>query len=148
MEKGTFKQGQISVTKGQQKKHVSQMTDKEIRLLSLVIKSLNINETVLSRHVCDKFDSSDLSFSWEQAERTFRSHKLVEYNQTGISSRVLIRGKRTESILVDGVVVPSNLCLVLDIKKNRVVTAYWNAAVDNHQRIDMRRYNADMVIAV
>lgn len=146
--KATYKHGEVSVTEGQEKKHITQMTKDEVMAITNKLYSLNIGQTKLSFHLQEKLDSEELSIYKSQMVRLLLDFEIIEYNNTRGQSRVLLRGLSKEDTLVDGVIKKSNLCIVWNLDTNNIVTAYWNCISDNHNTIDLRRYNANLKINI
>lgn len=145
--KATYKHGEVSVTEGQEKKHITQMTKDEINVIINKLYSLNVGQTKLSFHLQEKLDSEELSIYKSQMVRLLLDFEIIEYNNTRGGNRVLLRGLSKEKTISKGKIEESNLCIVWDVDKNIIVTAYWNYSDDNHDNVDFSRYNKDLKIA-
>lgn len=144
--KGSFKHGVISSTNGQEKKHVSQMTKYEINLLREKLLSLKLSKTKISKHLIQKMESKDMTFTSKHFVSMMKDFNIIEFNRTRGQGRVLIRGNKSEKVMEKSIIVNANLCIVFNLTDNEIVTAYWNYSGDNHQSIDMNRYNEKLKI--
>lgn len=139
--------GVVKETVGQRKKHVSMMSKAELNYLSNRVRILS-NKWELTSHflknnrvVKDEFIHALL----KDASKDL----IVEYNEKttkyGVNKRVLLRSSFAVPVLLEikGIqdFVFANLCVVVDIKTGDVVTAYWNRVSDNHQTIQLSRYD-------
>lgn len=65
---------------------------------------------------------------------------IVEYNNThkeqGYDERLVLRDDKVVQTDKGG----QNLCIVISLTQNEVITAYYNPPKDRHENIDMRRY--------
>ena len=149
---GKFKQGEIKVTQGQRKKHVSQMSDYELRRLCRRIKG--IKRLNASWHLSQKMKKKEISFTYEMIYDVLKNiHKshIIEYNLSMFNeqeeSRVLLRTHKSYPVQIDGKgQVYCNLCFVIALNTGRIVTAYWNDAKDNHKSINLNRYDEKLEI--
>lgn len=41
-----------------------------------------------------------------------------------------------------------NLCIVLSLTFNKIITTYWNKISDNHEMLNMRKYNSNLVVGL
>lgn len=139
-----FKKGEISITKGQIKKHYTQCTNDEITYLANRVKS--IKNIRLSKHAKEK----DITININDIKRIIKSKDLkkciIEYNETNGDKRVLIRSKEQYPTNVNNSTIYCNLCFVLSLIKKEIVTAYFNSAKDHHDNINFKRYNANLKI--
>lgn len=68
---------------------------------------------------------------------------IIEYNRTltdknkNWDERIVIRDNKISKTDKD----KQNLCIVLSLSKNEVITAYYNPLDDNHATINMDRYD-------
>lgn len=143
MYKATFKKGTVSRTNNQKKWHVSQISKVTLSAISYKFhQTIQTKGWRLSWHLQKK---ANLTFSTEIIQRVLNTGDIIEYNETRQkyrkSRRILLRDSHDtyETNTNDGV-TESNLCIVVDIDSGDVITAYWNAADDNHKNINMRRY--------
>ena len=126
--------GQVKKTDGQIKKHVSQFTEKEFRFLNSIVRG---RKTQLSHHA--KLRTSELNISCNKIKESLKSFNIIEFNYKEViqEARVLIRSTK-EFRLDDGQIY--NLCCVISLTENHIVTLYWNLAKDDHSTINFDRY--------
>ena len=144
-----IQRGRIKKTKDQIKKHVSQMTQEEIMYLQKRVKMISGNYK-WGKH----FLENGRLFNMLTIERLLNSPNidecLIEYNERDKDKRVLLRSTFSSNVSLEknGVMymADANLCIVVDIFTGEVVTAYWNEVGDNHNNVNMRRYNAKLKI--
>jgi hypothetical protein len=144
-----IQRGRIKKTKDQIKKHVSQMTQEEIMYLQKRVKMISGNYK-WGKH----FLENGRLFNMLTIERLLNSPNidecLIEYNERDKDKRVLLRSTFSSNVSLEknGVMymADANLCIVVDIFTGEVVTAYWNEVGDNHDNVNMRRYNAELKI--
>lgn len=137
-----FKKGQISKTKGQEKKHYTQFKKNEkIYLTSMVSITKDIK---LSKHAKKK----DITINLDEIEEILKTKEfmIIEYNRTNGDERVLLRSNKKFETRVNGKKVMCNLCFVLSFRYKIIVTAYYNSTKDNHSSIDYHRYNKNLKI--
>jgi hypothetical protein len=148
---GEIKKGKIKRTNNQVKKHVEQMIPKEINYLSKKLKKLKGKELIFSGHLKKK----NISFDKKYIEEIINSEKIeemiIEYNVTyrnGMSDhRVVLRDKRKKKVKINNKELCfANLCIVLSLDRNNIITAYWNKADDNHSSINWNRYNPYLAV--
>lgn len=138
----------VKQTKSQTKKHYKQFTPDEKSILASVVKSIrsHSDNLQLSNHTKNHIPF----FSLKLASQVLESCYIIEFNLTvkhGTESpRVLLRSKKVLPIIVDGKVENANVCMVLDIKSNQIITAYLNTCSDKHSTIHMDRYTDDLDI--
>lgn len=139
-----FKKGEISITKEQIKKHYTQCTNEEITYLANRAKC--ITNIRLSKHAKEK----DITINLNDVKKILKSKDLkkciIEYNETNGDKRILIRSKEQFPTNVNNSTVYCNLCIVLSLIKNEIVTAYFNSVKDNHDNINIKRYDANLKI--
>ena len=126
--------GEVKVTNGQIKKHVSQFTEKEFRFLNSIVRG---RKTQLSYHA--KLRMSELNISCNKIKESLKSFNIIEFNYKEAiqEARVLLRSTK-EFKLDDGKFY--NLCCVVSLTENDIVTLYWNLINDNHSTINVDRY--------
>lgn len=139
-----FKKGQISKTKGQVKKHYTQCTKTELQYLEIILKSLGCIK--LSTHAKKKNITINIDDIKKALKDINLKDNIIEYNETNGDKRVLVRSKEVYPTNVEGVTIYCNLCFVISLLKKEVVTAYYNSTKDNHDNIDLRRYNKNLKI--
>lgn len=134
----------------QYKVHREQMAKYDIQNLADLIRSMNLDSLKVSQHVKNK---NEKSFTLQLFKEVLYSNladmenKIIEYNEIPISTkcgrvydkRVLIRDSKD----FDG----NNLCIVLSLTQNQIVTAYWIDKNDNHDGLNWARYNPTYYIS-
>ena len=145
LHKGKFKRGTITTTNNQVKKHSSQMSGKEIKWLKNTCKNLEVVNMGISEHVREKIDSGEITFDMKEIERVLQcieDDNIIEYNYNMVnhSRRILLRDKKDIMVNVEGRPTKSNLCFVVDITRNILVTVYYCDAKDNHSTMNWSRY--------
>lgn len=149
---GSFKNGEVSVTDGQIKKHREQMTSAEIEHVLSSVR--NLPRLRLSRHLKEKMESERLTIDPKMMGRLLRNPKvenLVEYNSTPDREgkrhgRVLLRTTETTTVTVKGRREVCNLCFVVQPDTKQIITAYWNRASDQHKTVDWSRYSDNLPV--
>lgn len=147
----TYKRGQVSRTDNQRKWLAAEMSRDERENLARDYDESVIcsNKVVyMSRHLKKKIEDGELSVPQDVVEETLRTFadSFVEYSLTTMrngqqSRRVLLRNNNiTRRVRVKGQEQDANLCIVLDIDTCCMVTAYWNAANDQHDTLNRSRY--------
>lgn len=149
---GKFKKGYVKKTFNQKKKHVSQMTDKDIDIITNRLN--NLTRLYCTKHVISKIKNDNLWFSSDMIVDVIEDvseENIVEYNVSPffgeMDSRVLLRS--TESFLVDisgNGPVYCNICFVISLDRGAIVTVYYNAEYDNHTYLDMSRYDQSLKV--
>lgn len=152
MHKGTFKHGQISTTAGQQKWYAEQLDEDTLDELKFILQQTCCwRGWYLSNHLKTKIRSGELTIDEELINQTIASFAIIEYNQTPrrghTERRVLLRDYTlVKSIRITKTrTVLANLCFVINIDTGCIVTAYWNDANDNHNNINMSRYERNPI---
>lgn len=149
--------GVVKKTKDQKKKHIEQMSGKDVESISDWIRSLCVEELEFSNHLNR---NKEMSFDKDDIIHILKSSELdemiIEYNETmssrgEVDCRVLLRGLDTKDVIVTcnekkQTQNPSNLCFVLSLTNNRIVTAYWNKSNDSHKTIDWKRYDKSLIV--
>lgn len=151
---GQFKKGNVKITPGQRKKHISQMSEREVKTVIGKLKTLKNPRP--SRHLQEKIDGEGLHIDNELVNETLQNaneNNIIEYNSVvysngGRSRRTLLRSQDSRSVYIpeQRKNVNCNLCFVVDMDKNMIVTSYWNATNDNHNNINWKRYDNSLDI--
>lgn len=141
MLKSEINKGNVRKNEIQLKKHRMQMNEKELKRLTQVFSQLNKSKTTISKHLLNKE-----SITWDRYDIISILHSdiydmIIEYNQTPtkwgvIDHRIVIRDRK----VVETDHGKANLCIVVSLVENRVLTAYYNLINDNHKTIDWNRY--------
>lgn len=142
-----FQKGLVKETCGQQKKHITQMTDTDkdnLRLMVANVRQQWLRRGVkLSNHLQEKLLTSQTTFSLGLAMDTILNGQLIEFNIVPSGDkRVLLRSNK--SFICDGKEV--NQCIVVSLKTFKIVTSFLNEVVDNHGTINYTRYNKDLEV--
>lgn len=123
MLKAENNRGEVRKGENQQFKwHRSQMSKRNIEIL---VKEFNKNENDII-----KLLNKDIT------------NLIIEYNKTYLSEdkiwdkRIVIRDN--ETLQTDK--GKQNLCIVLSLTNNKIITAYYNLPNDKHETINMNRY--------
>lgn len=153
--RGEYKRGDISITKNQQKKHYTQMTNGEKEYIINKLNQYSISNICLSNHV---IENKNREFSMSDIYSILKKDELIdliiEYNTNGKDRRILIRDNSIHTVdFLDSkgnfiCKENANLCFVISINSGRIITVYWNIHGDNHDTIDWRRYDAQLKIII
>ena len=143
-----FRYNNVRTTEGQQKKHIQQMTRQETSYLQQKLDTLNYNRTTFAKHFFDK-DLGVTAFDVIKILKN-KQYSIIEYNETPLrlegttDKRILVRTNTTRTIEVMEANIVSKhiveLCIVISITNNLVVTGYYNAVDDKHYTINWSRY--------
>ncbi len=156
--RGQYNIGCIKRTENQRKKHVSQMTEDEIRFLVKKIKRVDPQKIRASAHLIEK--AKQIDFRIEDISRMLQANNIekyiIEYNETlvydgTLDRRVLLRNVDSTNITFCGdnrkpFVAPANMCFVISLISHRIITVYWNMDCDKHKTIDWGRYDNTLKI--
>lgn len=159
MYNGAYNLGIVKKTENQQKKHQLQMTDQEIKYLKALIKKINPNSLKYTYHLYKKTQMQPEKFMSiiKSIISSDIESEIIEFNITpqenGNDYRVLLRSKKIEFVNMKNTLTGEitqekcNLCIVLSLKTNKVVTMYWNKKNDNHiKTMNWERYNKEINI--
>ena len=128
----------VKTTDGQQKKHYTQMTGDELKVIKRELSKVNINYIRLSEHA-----TNHVTIDQKQLRTIFSAYDIIEFN-TLIKGkechRVLIRSRAKFDIVADKKLVKAQYCVVYDLTTQRVITIYANCVDDYHETINMDRY--------
>lgn len=131
--------GNIKITKGQIKKHCSQFTRKEKEMLVQVVRSTNTNNLKYAKHIHREFINDTLV-------KTIQNCTIDNIKDFSISSihrddlRVLIRSNYQDTVELDGKVTKCNLCFVLALNTNTIITTWYNSINRKKDKVNMNRY--------
>ena len=142
MLKAENEQGNVRQSKyPQQKRHISQINERGLKILIDKFNKLDKSKTTIHGHL---FNKKTISFREEDIYKLLNKdikNMIVEYNRTFtdeiLDERIVIRDN--EVVQTDK--GEQNLCIVLSLIKNEIITAYYNLPNDNHTTIDMNRYD-------
>lgn len=153
MRKGYINRGFVRRTRNQEKKHYTQFTYDELLYLENKIRSLDMINLKPSAHLLSK---PSISYKLDDIMKTLMDKDvkdmIIEFNSTkkgnNIDKRVLLRSKDEYEVKIDNNIVKCNLCFVVSLLNNEIVTVYYNESKDNHNTINWYRYNANLKIIV
>lgn len=145
MQKAENKIGKVKKSKyPQQKRHRSQMSEWALNTLVNKFNELDKSKTTIHRHLLGK---KTITFSKEDIDKILNKNNIkdliIEYNRTltdknkNWDERIVIRDNEISKTNKG----EQNLCIVLSLSKNEVITAYYNPLYDNHATINMDRYD-------
>lgn len=146
------------ITKGQKKKHVSQMTPEEIAFIKKVVfRSLNEhkNKLVVSTHLIDKMIDYRSDFDHRIALTTLEhlEHTLIEYSHKSKNNgvniykrRITVRSQIPQEVELDGKLTSCNMVFVLDMDECVVISSWFNKETYHHNNINWSRYNKNLKI--
>lgn len=122
------------------KKHFTHMDGTELHAVKLAVRRAKPERFVLHDHVFRKLDDRmrrngmrASSVHWV-LEQTFKSFSVIEVHNEASDGhvRVLVRGDRP----ING----ANICAVLDMEDETIVTMYMNSDSDQHDTLDESKY--------
>lgn len=119
------------------RKHCSQMVKHELALVAEKVKSCSLEDWRVSGHLMNRMIEKGINPL--QIAEAIMSFSVIEYKlyHEG-EERVLIRGTRSHE--------GYQVCVVLNVSKRRIITAWKNHVKDNHSTINMSEYDADLII--
>ena len=119
------------------RKHYSQMMNHELTVVAEKVKSCSLEDWRVSGHLMARMVEKGINPL--QIAEAIMSFSVIEYKlyHEG-EERVLIRGTRSHE--------GYQVCVVLNVSRRRIVTAWKNREDDNHSTIKMSEYDAHLVI--
>lgn len=119
------------------RKHCSQMKEHELTVVTKKVKDCPFEDWRVSGHLMERMIEKGIN-PLEIAE-AIMSFSVIEYKlyHEG-EERVLIRGTRSHE--------GYQVCVVLNVSRRRIVTAWKNHENDNHSSVRMSEYDAHLVI--
>ena len=143
MLKAENNRGNIRKGKNQQFKwHISQISEKNIKILVCEFNKLDKSKTTFDKHIKIKrtisFDKNDI---YKLLNKDI-TNLIIEYNKTYLpkekiwDKRIVLRDNET----VETNNGKQNLCVVFSLTNNKVITIYYNPPNDKHDSINMKRY--------
>lgn len=127
------------------KKHISQMTKKEVLILKRRLSVLDGSKIHLTRHAINQINSKNLRLNKSDIIDMIYDSEIIEYKLEFDSQYNLVN----ESILLrsnkswqNGI----NVCMVLGMRNYGIITVWGNRINDNHETIDMTYYNKNVKI--
>ena len=131
--------GNIKITKGQVKKHCSQFSRKEKELLVQVVKNIDTNNLKYASHIHREF----LNDTLVKTIKNCTSENIKDFSFSTIHKddlRVLIRSNYKDIVELDGKVEKCNLCFVLALNTNTIITTWYNSINRKKDKVNMNRY--------
>lgn len=131
--------GNIKITKGQIKKHCTQFTRKEKEMLVQIVRNTNVNDLKYANHIHREFLNDTLV-------KTIQNCTIDNIKDFSISTihrddlRVLIRSNYQDTVELDGKVTKCNLCFVLALNNNTIITTWYNSINRKKDKVNMNRY--------
>ena len=143
--KGELNKGTIRVTKGQVKKLYTQMTSEEIEKCYIAINNIANKYWKISQHLKEK---TTVTWSLKDIMDTIRtgSFDIIEYNRTGNDVRIVVNSYKTYRIETEKGETTCTMTIVLSIKHNKIITLWYTDILDDHESINMNRYNKELEI--
>ncbi|MGX2983902.1 hypothetical protein ACWIWK_00255 [Helicobacter sp. 23-1048] len=134
----------------QLKRHISQIDGKGLKILIDKFNKIDISKTAIDKHLLAKktisFNKQDIDNLLYQAKLKCGgggcNNMIVEYNMTYLKDeqkwdeRLVLRDDK----VLQTTLGKQNLCIVLSLTQNIVVTAWYNLPKDKHKTIDINRY--------
>ena len=131
--------GNIKLTKGQVKKHCSQFTRKEAETLVKVVRNINVNDLKYANHIHREFINDTL----KKTIKNCTSENIKDFSISTIHRddlRVLIRSNYRDTVELDGKVQQCNLCFVIALNTNTIITTWYNSINRQKKNVNMKRY--------
>lgn len=150
--------GKIKETEGQVKKHYSQMSQREKEYLLIKIFESQVSGLTFGKHALEKITKETSKEDILSIISRISTSNIIEYNEVHkygkTDKRVLIRNKDKKTVAFsinknsdDILVAEANLCIVVSITYDRIITCYWNRVKDLHKiSIHMDRYDKNLKI--
>jgi hypothetical protein len=135
----------VKPTDFQIKKYYTMFSPTEKALLECCVSNMSKNHLLILDHARTHIPSLTHSI----AKETLMDCNVIEFNinqKNGLECRVLVRGNKIVPIKTDRGIENGNICMVVDIKNNKLVSAYINGQFDSHKNLDMGRYNESLNI--
>ena len=142
--------GIVRKTEGQEKKHYTQMSFEEKLYLRNKIKAIDLTRIKISKHLKKK----EIDFNLADIIKIIKTskYKIIEYNETFmpdfLDCRVLLRSFDFFKVRNKGKdnIELANVCFVISLINNRLITVYYNVINDNHCDMNYQRYNGSLKI--
>lgn len=115
----------------------TQLQHKDFKKLRGIMKFWSSNThklTFANRHVLERIRQRDIKA--KDVILTIKYGTYIEFHVVGNSPRVLIRKQREGTT--------DDICVVLEIKKGAVLTAYINKTSDTHETLREEEYNPEL----
>lgn len=131
--------GNIKITKGQVKKHCSQFTRKEKELLVQVVKNIDTNNLKYASHIHREFINETLIKTIKNCTPdNIKDFSFSTMHKNDL--RVLIRSNYKDIVELDGKVEKCNLCFVISLNTNTIITTWYNSIHRQKKVVNMNRY--------
>lgn len=131
--------GNIKITKGQVKKHWSMMNRKELDMLVKVVKNIDTNNLKYANHIHREF----LNDTLVKTIKNCTPENIKDFSFSTIHKddlRVLIRSSYKDIVELDGKVQKCNLCFVISLNDNTIITTWYNSVNRQKDKVNMNRY--------
>lgn len=131
--------GNIKITKGLIKKHCSQFSRKEIEILVKVVKNIDTNNLNYANHIHREFINDTLI----KTIKNCTPDNIKDFSFSTIHKddlRVLIRSNYKDIVELDGKVQKCNLCFVISLNTNTIITTWYNSINRKKDKVNMNRY--------
>ena len=131
--------GNIKITKGLIKKHCSQFSRKEIEILVKVVKNIDTNNLKYANHIHREFINETLI----KTIKNCTPDNIKDFSFSTIHKddlRVLIRSNYKDIVELDGKVQKCNLCFVVSLNTNTIITTWYNSINRKKDKVNMNRY--------
>ena len=135
----------VKETSNQQKKHFSSFTETESALLKCCVSNIAKNHLLITDHAKEHIKD----FTHSMAKATLLDCNVIEFNVSqkfNLECRVLVRGNKTIPIKTENGIEHGNVCMVIDIKESKLISAYVNRVGDLHSTLRNDRYNKSLNI--
>ena len=135
----------VKETNHQQKKHFKHFTETESALLKCCVSNIANNHLLITDHAKEHIKD----FTHSMAKSTLLDCNVIEFNvnqRYNLECRVLVRGNKTIPIKTENGIEHGNVCMVIDIKESKLISAYINRMDDSHSTLNSSRYNESLNI--
>lgn len=122
------------------KKHGTQMRYDEKKYLITSLKS--VKNWNMSKHVLERIEEKGLLITIDDIESTIHNSTIIEYhvvNDNYKEERVLLKAKKTVN-------KQFHLNIVYSITRGNIISAWLNKVTDNHNSLDWRDYDNNLII--
>lgn len=118
------------------KKHVTQMTSKEVNFLLAYVAIQEPITFELSYHAIDRLQEKGKGVSAQNLIDLLTHHTIIEYKELAID------GKGARRVVIRGIeqVHNSNLVAVLDLTNKCIITIWLNDTNDKHATLNLKEY--------
>ena len=147
--KGEIKKGTVRKTNNQFKKFVTQFKGDDFEKCLIAINNTLHKKIYASSHLRRK---SAVSYSMKEICDVLKSGKydIIEYNYVQYSdyrdNRVVVKSWDSYNVNVDGKDTECNMIFVLSVTNNQIVTLWYNNVDDNHNTLNMKRYDKNIEV--